>query len=424
MNKHKKIIGFIATLFSIFYFPFSLNLVFAQEQAPGLLKRIQKEFRFTLPRAPQVKTITPKRQEVFKTIEELVCPLAVKILPVQIFPTTPFADSECGINGVVNSNKTYTLQWLCSFPECVITKNGQPFLTIKGSSPFNLANGSSGRGFIVSPVDEFPPGAKDTTVRFVIQDTAGPRCKKEWSYDAGAPVVVKAKPIDGPPRLAQHLSAWFKNENTALASVAGEPLDADQRGRIYLKDLNLDGSVRLRVAMGIDDYPLNRGQEKFKLQYALTPRFVDPDFGYHEFNSYCRYLPDVAYRDLSEFGIISFFDNRLTPDGSIPQPSLRDPAYFAGSIPQIYAESNPFTTNNTDIPAGGYALFDFALEVLDLKPTAKDVERFRAANPQFYGGLAPGARPPRTKNEACFRMVRVDNRLLDGYNQIYPSVAE
>lgn len=49
MNKHKKIIGFVAALFSIFYFLFSLNLVFAQ----GPTDRLQ-EIRIFLPRPQDI----------------------------------------------------------------------------------------------------------------------------------------------------------------------------------------------------------------------------------------------------------------------------------------------------------------------------------------------------------------------------------
>lgn len=399
---------------------FAFGVALAQE-TPNQKAVPRREFRFFFPLGARTKTVTPPRREILQVIEKLICPFAVKPVPLGFAP----AAEQCAIDGTVNSDDTITVKWACSYQECVIDKNGVRFLTVKGSNPFDFASANIGRGFAVLPIDVFPKDTADPTARFTIKESHG-ICSKEWAYQGNisgeprkpAPTLAAT----GQPDLTQAVVSWFRNNDST--SVKGERLDKDQRGRIYFKDVGRDGSIRLRVALLADDHPLIKGAEKFKLQYVLTPRVVDGSFGYSNQNTECPNLPDSAYRDIAEIGpVITFFDNPATANGLIPQPSLNDPAAFLDAIPQTYVERNPFTANNTDVPAGGYALFDFALEILSLQPKPSDVSRFQAAHPEFYGSDAALVRP-RTKNEACFRIAKGDGSSLAGYSQNYPSIAE
>ncbi len=127
------------------------------DQPPRVIPGKFQEFRYAIPFAPEIATITPSSlpdEEINKIVQEQLfgaCSLAGNITAVA---------PVCDLGASSNNDRTYTLNWICKgFRECVIEKNGKQLFSINDN------------GFVTLPTDRLSAGtrAEDALINFKLR---------------------------------------------------------------------------------------------------------------------------------------------------------------------------------------------------------------------------------------------------------------
>ncbi len=218
------------------------------------------------------------------------------------------------------------------------------------------------------------PGAPPSSYKIRCDDIS-----RVWT-SAVTPVVTK-------PLYDQVGFRWFSNDDV---EVAVKPL-AGINELVRFKDLGSD-PFRLRLAILAGRSPVPRGEAKFKLQVAFSTPSVTLSRSAVNAGVLCNQIPDAEYKDLNAVDNIIFFNNPSLDDKQLMAPSIDDP-FYGVAIPQTYQESNSFSNSNAAIPQDAPGIWDIALRIRSL-----DVNQL-----------------------ACFRAVKSDGSLLDGYD-VWPAV--
>ncbi|MEK9186011.1 MAG: hypothetical protein AAB885_00305, partial [Patescibacteria group bacterium] len=312
---------------------------------------------------------------------------------------------------------------------CQIFKNDKLF--------FNLNGGSGFLNNIVRDIFPYNTPASEAVINLVMKSGNQICATAQLPGSIGSPppppeIIIQEPVIPSPPSssltvpevlapsptLTQSASSWFLNQDSL--AVPGQSIDVHTE-TIFLNQLGVNRTARLRLGILVEDGPFSRGKKFFKLQYTLAPYFSG---GVYAGQSTCNNFPDSAWRDVG-VGIgdnVSFNNNPNAQHGSVPIQNLYDPRYFNLAIPQTYVEYNSFTNNGATVSPIQLALFDFSLRISNLAPTEADWVRFRAGYPQYFGPTRSGS-PPATRSEACFRVVNSNGTHLNGGYTRFPRIS-
>jgi hypothetical protein len=176
------------------------------------------------------------------------------------------------------------------------------------------------------------------------------------------------------PILEQSAYRWFANvDSTDVGSplaAQDTPASAPSQGTPF----------RLRLLQHVGFTTMGLSGESFKLQYAEKSGVCDTSF------------TGESYGDVSpSAGAIRFYDNTTPGDGDNLTGNANDPAHGGHTtVDQDYEEANNFTNSVSAVNVGQDAMWDFSLT------------DFSAASATSY----------------CFRIVKADGSLLDGYSMI------
>lgn len=278
--------------------------------------------------------------------------------------------SNCGITGVKiardNTNgDLYVLYSAQSTPGTTTTANVYLKVSIDDGSTW-----SSEAGPLYSSNDDIY-GARVS----LSNSNAIIRIYATWY--AATPDDLFGRPI-APKTFTQSAYRFFTNQDS---TDVGSSLTASQD---QPATLSTDGQAfRLRILIHVSTSDLLKNEGVFKLQYA----------GKGSGSCSSPSGTPSSYTDITTTTDIAFYNNSTPSDGSALTNNASDPAHGSDTVRnQTYEEANNFTNSQLAVDSGEDGKWDFSL--ID----------YNAPSNTTY----------------CFRVVKSDNSVLEGYT--YPEI--